>query len=82
MSLEDDLGLPPGYTVVYDLTPSAPFLAPALDAAIHDLDARIDVCGEKIALAFRVPYWLIVDRPRPRWHERPVWRLRAIWWSR
>lgn len=75
MSLEDDLGLPPGYTVVYDLTPSAPFLAPALDAVQPTLE-------EKIALAFRVPYWLIVDRPRPRWRERPVWRLRALWWSR
>lgn len=37
---------------------------------------------EKIALAFRVPYWLIGNRPRPSWLRRPVWRFRAAWWRR
>lgn len=74
MSLDgDDLGLAPGYTVVYDLTPSAPFLTPAIEKVRPFAE-------EKIALVFRVPYWLITSRPRPSWRERPLWRLRALAW--
>jgi hypothetical protein len=37
--------------------------------------------NEKIALAARVPYWVFSKYPKPRWHKRPVWRLRALWWN-
>ncbi len=35
---------------------------------------------ERISLAFRVPYRLVSARPRPKWRERPLWRLRALIW--
>lgn len=35
---------------------------------------------ERIARAYRVPYWIMSAQPRPSWFRRPVWRLRAIMW--
>lgn len=37
---------------------------------------------ERIAASLRVPYWIIGEQPRPRWRDRPIWRLRAIVWRR
>lgn len=38
---------------------------------------------EVIAKEMRVPYWLLTTgRPKPRWVERPIWRLRALLWGR
>lgn len=42
--------------------------------------ASIEVNQEKIAKAYRVPYWVVVGRPKPSWLERLIWRARAIWW--
>lgn len=37
---------------------------------------------EQIARVYRVPYWLISNRPKPSWCKRPIWRLRAVLWTR
>lgn len=35
---------------------------------------------ERIAKAYRVPYWLIGGK-KPKWRKRPVWRFRALIWK-
>lgn len=43
------------------------------------------VTEEQLAKAFHVPYWVITADPytrKPSWVRRPIWRLRALRWSR
>lgn len=73
---------------IYTEEPSAP-LMDASDATwsaafgpntVWVDETRLSV--EQIAKAYRVPYWLITDAPRPSWMRRPVWRWRAMVWAR
>jgi hypothetical protein len=46
----------------------------------HDATVERRLMEERIALGYRVPYWLVGDREKPRWRDRPRWRLRALAW--
>jgi hypothetical protein len=50
-----------------------------MEAAMIPL-TKTPFSAEEIAKKFRVPYWMIVPGPVPRWRERPIWRLRALLW--
>jgi hypothetical protein len=49
-------------------------------ASIRSAVASESLGSREIGKAYRVPYWIVSDEPRPSWLRSPLWRFRALWW--